>query len=263
MISSLWRRVTLKAQQPFFVPRLVSSWTRADAVTKTTTGPSGRPPAEPSAIWLCPCRCCRGGLQAKWIPVRRSEGPLLFAAGVCARRDDILAPLHIIRRASSAPGILFAMAGEEVKLSRLLTAGNLAALIRRSTLRRSLSIISSRQPHQVRGWRRLQPRTGVQSCVFAQECRQLQRLQMGGEQDLWRRSLPPLRPTDPSRSARCRRHLRLGQIRIDVMPGAAAAARSGTAPDASRHQSQWLCSRYVWVSSDGGDQALSGVMVNA
>jgi hypothetical protein len=70
------------------------------------------------------------------------------------------------------------------KLSRLFTAGNRASLIRRSTMRRSRSISSSSAKADV-----IEALGGAlpsELVVFAQECRQLERLQVMSEQQLGR-----------------------------------------------------------------------------
>jgi hypothetical protein len=68
---------------------------------------------------------------------------MALARAAVADGDDILAPLDVVRRASSSTNILFSDGNaRKSKLSRLLTVGNRAALIRRSTMRRSRSIIS-------------------------------------------------------------------------------------------------------------------------
>ena len=104
-----------------------------------------------------------------------------------ADRDDVLAPLDILERASSSTSVLLSDGNAmKSKLSRLLTVGNFAALIRRSTIRRSRSISSSLgQPQQIT--RMVDALGGALAghlVVLAQERRQLQRLQVMGQQDL-------------------------------------------------------------------------------
>jgi hypothetical protein len=110
---------------------------------------------------------------------------LARAAG--AEGDDVLARSIHSQRASSSTCILlsFGMAVKS-KLSRLLTTGNLAALMRRSTMRRSRSIsLQLDKPGEVADM--IDAFGGAlpgQLLVLAQEGRQLQRLEMMGEQDL-------------------------------------------------------------------------------
>ena len=69
-----------------------------------------------------------------------TEGDMGLAGAAVAQRDDVVAALDVFTTASSKTSILLSEAmALKLKASRLLTAGNLACLIRRSTMRRSRS----------------------------------------------------------------------------------------------------------------------------
>jgi len=71
------------------------------------------------------------------------ERDVALARPAVADGDDVLAPLDVVRARQLQHHILFNDGrARKSKLSRLLTVGNRAALIRRSTMRRSRSIIS-------------------------------------------------------------------------------------------------------------------------
>jgi len=89
-----------------------------------------------------------------------STGPEGVMSKTCLRHDDVLAPIDLLAgrrlpsiaarpfasRASSSTCILFNLGiALKSKLSRLLVAGNFAALMRRSTIRRSRQRANARK----------------------------------------------------------------------------------------------------------------------
>lgn len=106
--------------------------------------------------------------------------------GPSARRSRVARSTHILGQFQYLHLVELRDAAAKSKLSRLLATGNLAALIRRSTLRRSRSIISFRKAGTgIRRDRRLRWRiAGPASGTRALEGRQLKRLEIVGKQDL-------------------------------------------------------------------------------
>ena len=141
----------------------MSSWTSAAAVMKPTERPfwqAARP--RPRAMWVLPV-------------------PLLPSAMRFSRRS-----MYSQRASSRTSALLSEGMTLKSKLSRLLTTGKRAALMRRSTMRRlavdQLELGESQQVADViDAFRGALPGDLV---VLAQEGRQLQRLEVVGEQHL-------------------------------------------------------------------------------